>query len=131
MEGPLICLDANYLIGGVSEKRPESAHLLAWAAAGETFCTAAPAWYEFLCGPVGQEQIDAMLAILNGRIIPFDDALAQSAARLFNAIRRPRRLRVDVMIAATAISGKARLATLNHKDFKPLIPLGLELATPE
>ncbi len=126
----MICLDANYLIGGVSEKRPESAHLLAWAAAGETFCTAAPAWYEFLCGPVDQDQIETMLAILNGRIIPFDDALAQRAARLFNAIRRPRRLRVDVMIAATAISGKARLATLNHKDFKPLVPLGLELANP-
>ncbi len=48
----MICLDANFLIGGVIEARPESRHLLAWAAAGETFCTAAPAWYEFLCGPV-------------------------------------------------------------------------------
>jgi predicted nucleic acid-binding protein len=64
------------------------------------------------------------------RIISFDDGLAQQSARLFNAIQRPRRLRVDVMIAATAIDRKARLATLNHHDFKPLVPLGLELANP-
>ena len=39
----MICLDANFLIGGVIDAPPESQHLLAWAAAGETFCTAAPA----------------------------------------------------------------------------------------
>ena len=127
MAGALICLDANYLIGGVSEQRPESGQLMAWAAAGETFCTAAPAGYEFLCGPVEQAQIDAMLALLKGGILPFDDVQAAKAARLFNAIGRPRRLRVDVMIAAVAIGSKARLASLNHDDFKILVPHGLEL----
>ncbi len=126
----MICLDANFLIGGVSESRPESRHLLAWAAAGETFCTAAPAWYEFLCGPVSPAQIDTMLAFLRGGIIPFSTVHAQIASQLFNAAERPRRLRVDAMIAATAISQKAALATLNSSDFKLFTSHGLELAIP-
>ena len=39
----MIWLDANFLIGGVIDAPPESQHLLAWAAAGETFCKATPA----------------------------------------------------------------------------------------
>jgi predicted nucleic acid-binding protein len=126
----VICLDANLLIVGVIEARPESRHLLAWAAAGETFCTAAPAWYEFLCGPVTTAQIETMLAFLKGGIIAFAADQAQVAARLFNATERLRRLRVDAMIAATAISQQPPLATLNIADFKLFTSHGLELAVP-
>lgn len=126
----MICLDANFLIGGLIEARPESRQLLAWAAAGETFCTAAPAWYEFLCGPVTPAQIATMHAFLNRGIIPFAAAQARVAAQLFNAADRPRRLRVDAMIAATAISQQAALATLNTADFKNFVPHGLMLASP-
>ena len=56
----MICLDANYLIGGTSRERPESVHLLRWFDDGEIFCTPAPAWYEFLCGPAQTEDIEAM-----------------------------------------------------------------------
>jgi predicted nucleic acid-binding protein len=126
----VICLDANFLIGGVIEARPESRHLLAWAEAGETFCTAAPAWYEFLCGPVSSAQIETMLAFLTGGIVPFGASQAEIAARLFNAVERPRRLRVDAMIAATTISQQAALATLNLEDFQLFAPHGLALATP-
>ncbi len=126
----MICLDANFLIGGVIEARPESRHLLAWDEAGESFCTAAPAWYEFLCGPVTSAQIDTMQAFLKGGIIPFSAAQAQVAALLFNVADRPRRLRVDAMIAATAISQKVPLATLNTADFKLFTSHGLELAIP-
>lgn len=128
MEGQMICLDANYLIGGVSEERPESSHLLRWIEAGETFCTAAPAWYEFLCGPVSEAQIDTMRAMLTHGIVAFEEAQATAAARLFNAVKRPRRLRVDAMIAATAIAAGGRLATLNAADFGLFVPHGLELA---
>lgn len=126
----MICLDTNFLIGGVSETRPESHHLLAWCNAGETFCTAAPAWYEFLCGPVSPAQINTMLAFLAGGIVPFEASQAQMAAQLFKAVDRSRRLRVDAMIAAAAISQKAPLATLNTEDFKLFAPHGLELAVP-
>lgn len=124
----MICLDANFLIGGLIESRPESRQLLSWAEEGnETFCTAAPAWYEFLCGPVSESQIDTMRAILAGGIIPFEEPQASAAARLFNAVQRSRRLRVDAMIAATAITANSPLATNNHTDFASFIPHGLTL----
>jgi predicted nucleic acid-binding protein len=126
----MICLDANFLIGGVIEARAESRHLLAWSDAGETFCTVAPAWYEFLCGPVEPTQINAMLAFLTEGIVAFGEPQALIAARLFNAAERSRHLRVDAMIAATAIQQGARLATLNTTDFKLFAAHGLELATP-
>lgn len=126
----MICLDANFLIGGVTETRPESHHLLAWFKAGETFCTAAPAWYEFLCGPVSPAQINTMLAFLTEGIVPFEASQARIAAQLFNAVDRSCRLWVDALIAAAASSQKAPLATLNTEDFKLFAPHGLELATP-
>jgi predicted nucleic acid-binding protein len=126
----MICLDANFLIGGVIETRAESRHLIAWAEAGEAFCTAAPAWYEFLCGPVSPAQIETMQAFLKGGIIPFAARQAEIAARLFNAVERQRRLRVDAMIAATSISQQAPLATLNAEDFTLFASHGLTLAGP-
>lgn len=123
----MICLDTNYLIGGLSEERPESGHLLAWFKAGERFFTATPAWYEFLCGPVTEEQIATMRAFLTQGIVSFDPAQAVIAARLFNAVKRPRRLRVDAMIAATAIAVGGGLATLNTEDFGLFVAHGLEL----
>ncbi|MEP6821816.1 MAG: PIN domain-containing protein [Chthoniobacterales bacterium] len=123
----MICLDTNYLIGGISEGRPESAHLQTWFEAGERFFTAAPAWYEFLCGPVTEEQVATMQAFLGAGILSFDPEQAEIAARLFNAVKRPRRLRVDAMIAATAIAAGGRLATLNTEDFGLFVPHGLEL----
>jgi predicted nucleic acid-binding protein len=125
----MICLDANFLVGGVVETRPESSCLIQWRELGEVFCTPAPAWYEFLCGPVDSSQITVIRAFLEGGIIPFEEPHARTAARLFNAVERCRRLRVDAMIAATSIQQRARLATLNTTDFKLFVPHGLELAT--
>lgn len=124
----MICLDANYLIGGTSKDRPESGHLLAWIDAGEVFCAPAPAWYEFLCGPVDTDAVEAMSDLVGGRIPPFDSASAELAAGLFNHIGRPRARRVDVMIAAIAIQQDAQLATLNTEHFAPLAKHGLTLA---
>lgn len=124
----MICLDANYLIGGTSKQRPESGHLLAWIDAGETFCAPAPAWYEFLCGPLETDAVEAMKDLVGERIVPFDSDSSALAAELFNKIGRPRTRRVDVMIAAIAIRQGAKLATLNTAHFEPMVKHGLELA---
>ena len=128
MEIAVICLDTNHLIGGTSQQRPESGHLLAWVDAGEAFCVPAPAWYEFLCGPVDTDAVEAMKDLVGERILPFDTAAATLAAELFNEIGRPRTRRVDVMIAAIAIKQGANLATLNTAHFEPMVKHGLELA---
>lgn len=122
----MICLDTNYLIQGVSEGSGEAARLVVWIQAGETLITSMPAWFEFICGPVTENQVTTIRAFLT-EIIPFAEIQAIEAARLFNAIHRKRSSRVDAMIAGTAIAAKARLATNNRADFKPFLPHGLNL----
>ncbi|MEO8353544.1 MAG: PIN domain-containing protein [Chthoniobacteraceae bacterium] len=123
----MICLDTNYLIRGVAEDTAEAAKLVAWLKAGETLITAMPAWFEFLCGPVTDDHVATMRAFL-AEIIPFAEAEAVEAARLFNAAQRKRPLRVDAMIAGTAIAANASLATNNRADYRPFVAHGLKLA---
>jgi predicted nucleic acid-binding protein len=89
--------------------------------------SAAPAWYEFLCGPVASRHIQIVRGFLSGGVIPFEEVQGIEAARLFNAVGRTRRLRTDAMIAATAIVAGARLATSNAEDFKAFVPHGLAI----
>ncbi len=122
----MILLDTNYLILALVDGSEEAARILAWADAGERFCTTAVVWYEFCCGPVDRAQQAAIRGLLD-EILPFDETQAELTARLFNAAGRPRRLRVDAMIAAAAIARGAPLATRNHADFTPFVAQGLRL----
>jgi predicted nucleic acid-binding protein len=123
----MICLDANYLIRGVALQTDEAAHLVRWIQEGVQLTTASVAWFEFLCGPVIPPQIRTMREFLSQEPLPFLVPQAREAARLFNAVKRVRRLRVDAMIAATAILADATLATSNTADFQCFVPYGLKL----
>lgn len=123
----MILLDTNYLILALDPETQESKSVIKWYRAGEKLMTSSIAWHEFLCGPVTKEQAKTIASFFTEGIIPFDNAHALEAARLFNAAKRARRLRVDAMIAATAILQQARLATANHKDFSVFVPFGLQL----
>ena len=122
----MICLDTNYLILGLVKNSHEAKTLLRWADQGKTFCVSAVVWYEFLCGPISTEQEAAIRPLLQ-EIVPFDNDIAQTAAHLFNQIGRKRQLRVDTMIAATAISRSIPLATSNTNDFNNFVSYGLHL----
>lgn len=124
----MILLDANYLIAAGQMGSTEFAQLVRWKESGEALGAPAIAWTEFLSGPVHPEDIIDMQSLLNAGIFPFDEACASTAANLFNATGRKRSLRVDGMIAATALENGARLATRNTEHFKLFLPLGLKLA---
>ncbi|MFW6293389.1 MAG: type II toxin-antitoxin system VapC family toxin [Spirochaetota bacterium] len=123
----MILLDTNYLIRALVADTDEGTRVSAWTDSGEELCTASIAWYEFLCGPVDEEGVDIMRAAMADRVLPFTAAVAQESARLFNAAGRRRHLRVDAMIAATAITAGAGLATGNRDDFSAFVPEGLRL----
>ena len=123
----MICLDTNYLVRGLVKGSRESADLVRWNQSNELLMSAAPAWYEFLCGPVASRHIQIVRGFLAGGVIAFEEVQAIEAARLFNAVGRTRRLRTDAMIAATAIVAGARLATSNAADFKAFVPHGLTI----
>ena len=123
----MICLDTNYLILGLVPGSRESRELSAWFTSGETLVTPMLAWFEFLCGPVTAVQIQTMRAFLHA-LLPFDESHAIAAAGLFNAAGRKRTVRVDAMIAATAIVAGAALATNSQHDFSAFKERGLRLA---
>ena len=122
----MICLDTNYLIMGLAPGSDESRRLIAWARAGEALIAPAVVWYEFLCGPVTAAQIAVARAFLQ-EIVAIDERCAIEAARLFNIAGRTRRLRVDALIAGTAIALNASLATRNRADFQLFVAHGLQL----
>ena len=122
----MICLDTNYLLRALIPGTSEALSVEQWLEANESLCIPTVAWYEFLCGSTAEEE-QLALALLDGGILQFGEIEAQSAASGFRSLNKPRRLRVDAMIAATAIVAKASLATKNQKDFLPFVSLGLIL----
>ncbi|TVQ24996.1 MAG: PIN domain-containing protein [Spirochaetaceae bacterium] len=123
----MILLDTNYLILMLVPGSPEAQQLRAWIADHENLCTSSICWYEFVSGPVGERGRHLASAILGNRILPFAGEQAGVAARLFNATRRTRRMRIDAMIAAAAIHNRVTLATRNTSDFEPFVEHGLQL----
>lgn len=122
----MICLDTNYLIRALIPGMPDARNLMRWIAKSEPIMLPAVAWYEFLCGSTEEEE-QLALALLTGGLRPFDDPEARISAKSFRAIKTPRHLRVDAMIAGTAIAAGARLATNNRDDFEPFLAHGLKL----
>jgi len=123
----MICLDTNYLVCSLVPGTHEAAAMARWLQRGENLFAPSVAWYEFLCGPVTPDEIRLVRSLLKGGLIPFEDAHAAAAAKLFNATGRIRRLRLDAMIAASAMVAGCRLATSNIADFKVFVPFGLTL----
>lgn len=123
----MILLDTNYLIRSLIAGTPEAERVDSWLDDAEPLCTAGVCWYEFHSGPVDDEAVSLIRGVLQERILPFTNETAVEAARLFNAAGRPRRLRVDAMIAATALLADARLATGNTEEFRLFAAEGLEL----
>lgn len=124
----MILLDTNFLIRSLVGGCEEATRVSEWLAERETFCTSAIAWYEFLSGPVDEEGVEIISALISERVIPFDAEMAVEAARLFNSVGRVRRLRVDSMIAATGILIDAAIATENTHDFRAFAEHGVRLA---
>ena len=124
----MIHLDTNYLIGLLIKGSTESGDVDAWLAAGQTLSASAIAWTEFLNGPVAPLEVSRAEAVLQSRIIPFGQKEAALAADLFNKTGRRRGSRFDCLIAATAITAQAEVATVNQSDFKVFVAHGLKLA---
>jgi predicted nucleic acid-binding protein len=93
---------------------------------GESLIVPMPVWFEFLCGPVTENQIETLRAFIF-EIVPFGENQAVESARLFNIIQRKRQHRVDAMIAGTAIIANAGLATNNRTDFEVFTRHGLKI----
>lgn len=123
----MILLDTNVLIRMLVEGTA-AAHLLTeWISGGQDLCTASVCWYEFLSGPVDDEGTALVTAAIADRVLPFTADQAREASRIWNAVGRLRRTRIDAVVAAAAIVSGAELATSNAEDFRLFAGEGLRL----
>jgi predicted nucleic acid-binding protein len=125
----VIHLDTNALIALPVWLREEHA-VVRRVLEGEPCEVCAVVWYEFLIGPVGEEEIRLAHAFIRGDIVSVGTGDAGLAARLFNTAGRRRTLKTDALIAACAIRAGADFLTLNYDDFGPFASDGLSLIEP-
>jgi predicted nucleic acid-binding protein len=123
----VIHFDTNFLIQVTVAGSSAHERFRAWAAADEKFTVCSIAWAEFLCGPL-DATAESMARQIFPNPEPFLSVDAVLAANLFNQTGRRSRSLADCMIAAVAIRGGAKLATINAADFQPFIKHGLTLA---
>lgn len=123
----MIHLDTSFLIRALVRGSPEDRKLREWLGASEILGMSAVAWAEFLCGPVDNSELKLATGIIRRRS-NFSDEQATMAARLFNESGRQRGTFVDCMIAATALSEGALIATSNVPDFRRFETFGLKIA---
>lgn len=119
-------LDTSALIGALVAGSPGDARLRQWLTDGRPLAISAPAWADFLCGPLPRDAV-AMVGRILAEVVPFDTAEAEVAARLFNATGRRCGSLADCMVAATAIRRGATLATADVADFARFTDHGLRL----
>lgn len=123
----MIHLDTSVLIDITTPGSAATSQVDKWFQEGQELAVSAPAWFEYVSGPVTPEAIKLVRTMLRGGIIPFEMVHAEKAAEFFNRTGRKRALKFDCMIAAAAFTAKVPLATSNHADFSLLVPFGLSL----
>jgi predicted nucleic acid-binding protein len=118
-------LDTNLLIDLVTVGSPQVATFRDRIRRGMRLAVSAVAWSEFCNGPHTREQKTALRAVLSGGVLPFTEAQAEQASRLFHYTGRRRGSHADCMIAACAILNEVPLASRNIADFEKFVPHGL------
>jgi predicted nucleic acid-binding protein len=122
----VIHLDTNVLIRMAAFDQTVMDFMEQQLAGGEEIVVSSIVWYEFLVGPIDQNEVAFVLSILAKAPITFDEPLAKQAANLFNQTGRARKRKTDTMIAATALAHGGRLATGNVHDFQCFDSFGLK-----
>ena len=113
----MIHVDTSFLVRALVMGSHEDRLLRTWLAENRAVEVSAPAWAEYLCGPLDPADAASASAIL-GDAVPLTSAHAARAAAMFNASGRRRGTLMDCLIAACAVETDAAIATANPKDFE-------------
>jgi predicted nucleic acid-binding protein len=125
----MIHLDTSFLIHALVQSSPADKRLRSLLRNGDELAMSSVAWAEFLCGPIGDLEIEYVTGML-GEIVPYTAVDSETTARLFNLGSRRRGSLPDCMIAAVAVRAGASLATVNPGDFRRFAPASLAILEP-
>jgi predicted nucleic acid-binding protein len=124
---PEIHLDTSFLIRALVPGSNEGKVLRGWLRAGRSVAISTLVWGEFLCGPL-EDGLEPIARRVARKHVSLETTEATEAARLFNATGRRRGSFQDCIVAATAITSGAVLATGDVVDFGRFVVEGLRMA---
>lgn len=124
---PEIHLDTSFLIRSLVPGSEEGKLLRGWLRSGRSIAISTLVWGEFLCGPL-EDGLEPIARRITRKHVSLETTEATEAARLFNATGRRRGSFQDCIVAATAITSGAVLATSDMADFGRFAVEGLQLA---
>lgn len=125
--GARIHLDTSFLIRALVPGSTEGRELRRWLREGRSVAISTLAWGEFLCGPL-KEGAEGLARRVARTHVPLGTEEAAVAAGLFNGTGRRRGTFQDCIVAATAMTSSAVLATCDRTDFLRFAASGLTLA---
>lgn len=123
---PKIHLDTSFLIRSLVPGSEEGKLLRGWLRSGRSIAISTLVWGEFLCGPL-EDGLEPIARRITRKHVSLETTEATEAARLFNATGRRRGSFQDCIVAATAITSGAVLATSDVADFGRFAVEGLQL----
>jgi tRNA(fMet)-specific endonuclease VapC len=124
----IICLDSNILIDFWRDKSVEkSSSVLLKLSTNYSFAVSSIVVYELLKGDKSDADIFWNNFFSNIKVLPFELITAQEASRIYHLLKSKGKIIgvEDILIAATAIHHKLKLATLNKKHFENIEHLNL------
>jgi predicted nucleic acid-binding protein len=125
----IVHLDTSALVDALTGPRRSLGDLTALVSDGHRVVLATIVLYEWWRGPRTAEELAVQQELFPVEAaVPFAAEQAESAARLYRDVRRPRGREIDLAIAACALTSGAAFWTLNPDDFRD-IP-GLRLVRP-
>lgn len=122
----MLLIDTSALVGALTGSQRDKPTLVRLIQDGERLLLPTLVLYEFWRGPRSAEELSRQEELLpRESAVPFGPGEARVAADLYRTLGRSGNREMDIAIAAHALVAKAKLWTLNHRDFAD-IP-GLEL----
>jgi len=118
----IVCLDTNILIAHKRAKSLDKDKTLLYrlAVQGHRFAVSSITVYELLRGDNQDEDQYWKTMFAGMRILPFDFACAEQAAKIYKDLKQKGQLieAEDLLIGATALQHRIKLATSNVRHFE-------------
>ncbi len=125
----LICLDTNVLIAHKRAKTADKDKTLLYCLAAQDyrFAISSITVYELLRGDNQDEDHYWNTMFINLKILPFDFACAEQAAKIYQDLKQKGQLieAEELLIGATALHHQLKLATGNRRHFERIAGLVL------